>query len=821
MRNNISYFYDGTIIVDETRSEQKFTDSLNQLRTIIPPLTGYFGSEAEGTVAFYQAIGSREQQQDGLSLGFLKIDLPDDEKAIHAWVNQEIEQIQEQLNSLDKPLRQEAGSTYLRMMIHKGKVYVFNMGDCEARLIYQQRDNFEIERLNLLDKPSQEHERKRIENTSQGSISDGRLRGDLDVSAGFCDERYDDLIRRTVLCRSHNAGDKKPDSLLLNSDGLFQNSRDDEKKTADTIKKNLSDSPLLLAERLVKSTMNKSKWFADNTTAVAINYPALKNLLERPELKDLSFEVVITDGHGENAQQIVRKIIDWHKARYVKVDCHPTPTALSDWQAALNTRLKAVLEELSASPSSDDRDEAIAIYQWMISHPHQIINGLKLTTRARKEAGKEPIIVQLSDDKVLSFSPPLMIKTSDTDVGNFMDAVKDGNPAKVKALLKNNAYLIQCVDKDQKKTALHWAAHGGHAHTLRILLAASSQANHSNDSMIAAMKTAAENGHLEAVKILLSELIKKQVDIDFRSIEIKPQYKDNQIIEELLKFYHFGGMKTPNVCFGLEVYFSCASSEQFSSYHKNNKRRSSYFILEWLLSIDDQRERDIQGAQNWDRNRQISYHKVDWLLQPNVSISEIAIDEQLTKAVEKTNVEMVMRILACCFTRKRTVTVTSQNQNIKELLNCYRGLELKQFTNRAIIESINGAADQGNLLQVQFLMQCAVSADCLNTCFLGLVLRTAVKANYVKIQIVEFILNSVSLFDQADRTDLRVDIACVLEDYKSNKHKKEDIIKLLTIASEPDSQSKPYNPSALFYKLSDSKSMSDKKEERPSSLSIT
>jgi len=488
-----------------------------------------------------QIIGKRGltvegAQQDGISQG-IRSNLPATDTAIEQLVNEEIKQIQE----IDGCWGEGSGSTYLRALIGE-KIHVSSLGDTEAYLIVEEdKGNFTIKKLNTIDKPSDPEERDRILGMG-GEIALGRSwkekRG-LNVTAGLGDREFGDLVRRTARHTHFDIPKDKRSWLLLNTDGLFEGVSAPlaEEKIKSIFKGYDRHSPSGLAEILVTRGLRYS---SDNMTACVIDLTAFQKL-KMPNPGSY-LEAVVMDGHGPNAQVGVDRVIQRHKKSYLPYDSKNERAP--KWFALLRENFIKEREIIKNEAPSLATEEALGIYNWIISNPFQVRNGSELTTRARKAAGRPPIKIKIKvipgatadrDQAVLSFDPPLEAgptrisgvgklesTPSNFDAVAFLKAARNGDIAEIKNQLNLGAN-VNCCD-DNGDTALSWAAYKGHIHIIKILLEAGSEINHANQRDVTPLMEAAEKGHIEAVKIFLEKLIKDKKPVNLAA-EFEQFYK--------------------------------------------------------------------------------------------------------------------------------------------------------------------------------------------------------------------------------------------------------------------------------------------------------
>ena len=85
--------------------------------------------------------------------------------------------------------------------------------------------------------------------------------------------------------------------------------------------------------------------------------------------------------------------------------------------------------------------------------------------------------------------------------GEIHDATRDGDLAKVKALLKDNPDLVFSKD-DAGRTPLHWAAAKGYKEMAELLLASKAEASAKNNTGLTPLDYAALNKHTNIVELL-------------------------------------------------------------------------------------------------------------------------------------------------------------------------------------------------------------------------------------------------------------------------------------------------------------------------------
>jgi ankyrin repeat protein len=83
------------------------------------------------------------------------------------------------------------------------------------------------------------------------------------------------------------------------------------------------------------------------------------------------------------------------------------------------------------------------------------------------------------------------------------DAAKDGDLAKVQALLEENPELVSSIDSSGH-TPLHWAAFRGHKDVAELLLAHGADVNAKANDLHTPLHAAAAGGHTEVAALLLA-----------------------------------------------------------------------------------------------------------------------------------------------------------------------------------------------------------------------------------------------------------------------------------------------------------------------------
>ena len=87
--------------------------------------------------------------------------------------------------------------------------------------------------------------------------------------------------------------------------------------------------------------------------------------------------------------------------------------------------------------------------------------------------------------------------------GEIHDAVRDGDLAKVQALLKGNPDLVSSIDQ-WGETPLHWAADRGHKDVAELLLASKAEVNAKDSYSETPLHWAADFGHKDVAELLLA-----------------------------------------------------------------------------------------------------------------------------------------------------------------------------------------------------------------------------------------------------------------------------------------------------------------------------
>ena len=83
-------------------------------------------------------------------------------------------------------------------------------------------------------------------------------------------------------------------------------------------------------------------------------------------------------------------------------------------------------------------------------------------------------------------------------------------------LAADDRLQVNCVEDEKRLTALHWAAHLGHAKVVRVLLADQRvDVNFKSHNGQTALHTAAERGQDEVVQLLLSS---DRVDVNAKDV---------------------------------------------------------------------------------------------------------------------------------------------------------------------------------------------------------------------------------------------------------------------------------------------------------------
>jgi TonB family protein len=127
--------------------------------------------------------------------------------------------------------------------------------------------------------------------------------------------------------------------------------------------------------------------------------------------------------------------------------------------------------------------------------------------------------------------------------GPIHDAAKEGNLAKVKALLKHNRKMVSSKDNNGS-TPLHLAAWNGHKDIVELLLANKADVNAKDTMGFTPLHRAAINGHKDVVELLLAHKadVSAKINEGMTPLDMALS-KDHSDIVALLR-QHDGGIGT-------------------------------------------------------------------------------------------------------------------------------------------------------------------------------------------------------------------------------------------------------------------------------------